>query len=86
MDISQPFFWMNGVLATDLIEITDDSGALDDGGFWAVSTTFEGRQTYAKFANVIRGASFPEVGLGWLRGNLAELNFAIRLREICRRD
>ena len=62
MDISQPFFWVNGVLATDLIEITDDSGALDDGGFWAVSTTFEGRQTYAKFANVIRGASFPEVG------------------------
>lgn len=53
---------MNGLLATDLIEISDDPSALDSGGFWAVSTTFEGRQTYAKFANVIRGAAFPEVG------------------------
>ena len=53
---------MNGVLATDLIEVTSDPDALSDGGFWAVSTTFEGKYTFAKFATVIRGASFPETG------------------------
>ena len=53
---------MNGVLATDLIEATSDPEALSDGGFWAVSTTFEGKYTFAKFATVIRGASFPETG------------------------
>ena len=62
MDINQPFFWMNGVLATDLIEISSDSDSLNDGGFWAVSTTFEGRYIFAKFATVVRGATFPETG------------------------
>jgi para-aminobenzoate synthetase component 1 len=62
MDISQPFFWMNGVLATDLIETSSDPDSLNDGGFWAVSTTFEGRYIFAKFATVIRGETFPEVG------------------------
>lgn len=62
MDISQPFFWMNGVLATDLIEISNDPDCLNDGGFWAVSTTFEGRFIFAKFATVLRGATFPGTG------------------------
>ncbi len=53
---------MDGVLATDLIEISSDPEALSDGGFWAVSTTFEGRYTFAKFATVIRGATFPDTG------------------------
>ena len=53
---------MNGVLATDLIEVTSDPDSLSDGGFWAVSTTFEGKYTFAKFATVARGESFPETG------------------------
>jgi para-aminobenzoate synthetase component 1 len=53
---------MNGVLATDLIEVTSDPDSLNDGGFWAVSTTFEGKYTFAKFATVIRGSSFPQTG------------------------
>ncbi len=53
---------MNGVLATDLIEVTSDPDSLSDGGFWAVSTTFEGKYTFAKFGTVIRGASFPKTG------------------------
>ena len=53
---------MNGVLATDLIEVTSDPDLLNDGGFWAVSTTFEGKYLLAKFATVVRGASFPETG------------------------
>ena len=49
---------MGGRLATDLIEISDDPSCLDDGDFWAVSTTFEGAFTAAKFASVV-DADFP---------------------------
>lgn len=51
-------FWMGGRLATDLVEISDDPSCLDDGDFWAVSTTFEGVFTAAKFATVV-DADFP---------------------------
>ena len=53
---------MNGVLATELMEITSDPSALNDGGFWAVSTSFEGEYTFAKFKNVVHGVAFPKVG------------------------
>jgi para-aminobenzoate synthetase component 1 len=45
-------------MATDLIEISDDPACLDDGGFWAVSTTFEGSFRGAKFGS-IENAHFP---------------------------
>jgi para-aminobenzoate synthetase component 1 len=51
-------FWMNGRLATQLISISHDPADLSDGGFWAVSTTFEGEFTGARFATVI-DAEFP---------------------------
>lgn len=50
--MSEPVFWMGGRLATDLIQITSDPKDIDD-GFWAVSTTFDGKFTGAKFAKVI---------------------------------
>ncbi|CAB4721484.1 unannotated protein [freshwater metagenome] len=53
MNSGEANFWMNGRLATDVIEISDDPASLDDGGFWAVSTTFEGAFTAAKFATVV---------------------------------
>ena len=49
---------MGGRLATDLVEVSYDPDCLDDGGFWAVSTTFENEFTAAKFATVI-DAPFP---------------------------
>ena len=52
-------FWMGGRLATDLVEISNDPSCLDDGDFWAVSTTFEGVFTAAKFATVT-DSEFPE--------------------------
>jgi para-aminobenzoate synthetase component 1 len=52
-------FWMGGRLATDLVEISDDPSCLDDGDFWAVSTTFEGAFIAAKFATVV-DADFPD--------------------------
>jgi para-aminobenzoate synthetase component 1 len=52
-------FWMGGRLATGLIEISHEPSCLDDGDFWAVSTTFEGAFTAAKFATVVN-ADFPD--------------------------
>lgn len=54
-----PLFWMGGRLATELVELSNDPSCLEDGGFWAVSTTFEGTFTAAKFAHVV-DAPFPE--------------------------
>lgn len=47
-------------MATELIELSNDPASLDDGDFWAVSTTFEGAFTAAKFAKVVE-APFPDV-------------------------
>jgi para-aminobenzoate synthetase component I len=55
----QPMFWMGGRLATDLVEISHEPSCLDDGDFWAVSTTFEGAFTAAKFSTVVN-ADFPD--------------------------
>jgi len=52
-------FWMGGRLATDLVEISHEPSCLDDGDFWAVSTTFEGAFTAAKFATVV-DSDFPD--------------------------
>jgi para-aminobenzoate synthetase component 1 len=52
-------FWMGGRFATDLVEISHEPSCLDDGDFWAVSTTFEGAFTAAKFATVV-DADFPD--------------------------
>lgn len=51
-------FWMKGIRATGLAEITDDPGRLDDGRFWAVLATFEGEYRFARFRKV-REEAFP---------------------------
>jgi len=53
-----PIFWMGGRLATDCVAISHDASDLDDGGFWAVSTDFEGGFIAAKFATVVE-SDFP---------------------------
>ena len=53
-----PLAWFDGRLATGLLEVTDDAGALDTEGWWAVVATFEGRLTCARFADV-RPAPLP---------------------------
>ena len=49
---------MGGRLATDCVAISHDPADLEDGGFWAVSTSFEGDFIAAKFATVV-SADFP---------------------------
>ena len=57
--MNAPIFWMNGRLATGLSKVSTDPNDLDDGGFWAVSTTFEGEFLAAKFSEVSL-SDFPE--------------------------
>lgn len=51
-------FWMKGLLATGLVEISSDPRSLNDGRFWAVMTTFEGEYRFARFRKVVE-APFP---------------------------
>lgn len=57
--VAEPLFWMGGRKATQLVEISNDPVCLDDGDFWAVSTTFEGGFIAAKFA-LLEETNFPE--------------------------
>ncbi|MCW8099955.1 chorismate-binding protein [Streptomyces tauricus] len=41
-----------GLVATGLVDVTDDPSALDSSGFWAVAADFEGRVVCARFADV----------------------------------
>lgn len=50
--------WMGGIHATNCVEITDDASRLDDGSFWAVAITFEGKARFARFEDVSNG-EFP---------------------------
>ena len=61
MESGAPFFWMNGILATDLCEVTSDPKRLESEGFWAILCTFEGQKTFARFETVQRNQPFPAV-------------------------
>ena len=50
---------MNGRFASGLVEISHDPSVVDDGRFWAISTTFEGAFTAARFESVVE-MDFPQ--------------------------
>ena len=52
-------FWMGGILATQLEEITDDPKKVDQGGFWGALISFEGVRTFARFSKV-EHREFPQ--------------------------
>ncbi|WUI02848.1 chorismate-binding protein [Spirillospora sp. NBC_00431] len=58
------FAYAGGLLATGLVDVTDDLGALDSRGWWAVVITYEGKATCARFETV-RPARHP--GGVWAR-------------------
>lgn len=60
----EPLFWMDGRLAYDLQEISHNPARLDSPGFWAVSATFEGEWTCARFGRVVESV-LPVVGNEW---------------------
>ena len=51
-------FWMHGIHATRIAEVTTDPSRIDDGNFWAVLATFEGEYRFARFKKVVE-APFP---------------------------
>ena len=55
-------FWMGNRHATKMQDFTDDPAALEDGGFWAVMITFEGKYHFAKFKKVVDA---PFAGSDW---------------------
>lgn len=82
---SDALFWMNGRLATELLQISHDPEVLTDGGFWAVSTTFEGGFTAARFGRVVE-AEFPihaweKLGGTW-RSSRSESEYMEYVRDI----
>lgn len=48
-------FWMDGIHATNLVELSQNPDDLDDGHFWVVLATFEGELTLARFSDVAVG-------------------------------
>jgi para-aminobenzoate synthetase component 1 len=55
----QAFAYVDGRLASGLVEVRHDPEALDEPGFWVVVATFEGEVTCARFAEV-REAPLPD--------------------------
>jgi para-aminobenzoate synthetase component I len=80
-------FWMGGILATQLEEITDDPKKVDQGGFWAALISFEGARTFARFSKVEK-REFPQsqwepIATSW-RSSLdrkSYVNYVSRIRE-----
>lgn len=85
--IEDEVFWMNGRLATGVEEISHDPSALSDGAFWAVSTTFEGVITAARFANVVDadfpGSDWEKLSDNWL-SSLSQSQYIDYVRSIQR--
>ncbi|MEU3243012.1 MULTISPECIES: chorismate-binding protein [unclassified Streptomyces] len=60
-----PLARFGDLVATGLLDVTDDPAALDSTGFWAVSADFEGRLVCARFGDVRREPVPAPVPGGW---------------------
>ncbi|WP_309484271.1 chorismate-binding protein [Streptomyces himalayensis] len=60
-----PLARFGGVVARDLLDVTDDPAALDSRGFWAVAADFEGRLVCARFGDVRREPVPPPPPGAW---------------------
>jgi len=60
MDLSESIFWMNGRLATNCVEISEDPTSLDKDGFWVTLQSFEGNFICARFADIEEGNLPPK--------------------------
>lgn len=80
---------MGGRLAYDLQEISHDPACLDTPGFWAVTATFEGAWTCARFGKVVEAplplfeGEWEPVGTAW-RSSIEEdgyIEYVQKIRE-----
>lgn len=71
-------FWMGNRHATKMKEFTDDPSCLEDGGFWAVMITFEGKYHFAKFKKVVdapfEGSDWAVLERPW-RSSIQEIDY-----------
>jgi para-aminobenzoate synthetase component 1 len=71
-------FWMGNRHATKIKEFTDDPSCLEDGGFWAVMITFEGKYHFAKFKKVVdapfEGSEWSVLERPW-RSSIQEIDY-----------
>ena len=56
--MTEPCAHLGGLLATGLVDVTDDASALDSTGWWAVVAPYDGPRVFARFADV-RAAPAP---------------------------
>lgn len=89
---ARPFAYVDGRLATGLLEIRHDLEGLDSGGFWVVVVTFEGAITCARFAEVqtapLPTALWPGIDPGLWTSSLdrkAYVNGVAMVRELIAR-
>ena len=66
----EPIFWMGNRYATNLQLVTNDPQEITEDGFWAVSITFEGKWTCAKFADV-KQSDFTSDGSEFVTSNFS---------------
>jgi para-aminobenzoate synthetase component 1 len=84
------FAWLGGRLARACVDLTDDLGALDSGGYWAVVATFEGAVTLARFADVQPAPvprptrTWPELAGAW-RSSMDRTSYVAACAEVRRR-
>jgi para-aminobenzoate synthetase component 1 len=78
---ASPQFWMGGLLATDLVEVSSDPTCLIDGGFWAISTTYEGEFRAAKFNSISKAEFLPTATENTIVGNWESSTSEFEYRE-----
>lgn len=66
----EPIFWMGNRYASNLQLVTNDPREVTEDGFWAVSISFEGQWTCAKFADV-KQSDFISEGSEFVTNNFS---------------
>lgn len=81
-------FWMGGIHATQLEQVSDDPEVVEDGDFWAVLIDFEGKMRFAKFLDV-QQRTFPKLAWRklsgtWESSHLQEqyISYISKIREL----
>lgn len=82
----EPAAHLGGLIARDLIEVSDDPAVLDRGGRWAVAVPFEGPPVLARFRDWREGAptevAGPWVGPSEWRSSLDENAYVAAVERI----
>jgi para-aminobenzoate synthetase component 1 len=79
----QPIAVMGGLVATELVDVSQDPSALDGGGRWVVSITFEGVATLAQFATWERRVPRAEEVGSWKGPNLDQWRSSLNEEQYC---